>query len=562
MMNRRQLIRGAAGAAVAGAVGALRPTPAEAFAPPTVTPDDIVFRTQLLRRGTPAEVGLLADRVARVRADLSAYLEPTADHPTHPSYAGAVVLAAKDGVVVLREAVGKALRYASPSTELPAEQQLAATTATIYDLASMSKLFVCVTLMQLVERGRIDLDAPVASYLPEFAAGGKPTVTVRHLLTHTSGLPAFRPLYSEFPTPDARLAGALATPVTPATSPGSQYVYSDLGLIALGVIVERATGLTLDGAVHNAITGPLSMKDTGYRPDPKLKHRIAATEFEDYVGRGLVWGEVHDENAWSLGGVAGHAGLFSTVDDLAVFSQMLLNGGHYRGRRILREATVRQMLVNYNAHLEDRFPDSDRGLGFELNKHTYMGGLASPVTFGHTGFTGTSVVIDPLARTFLILLANRVHPTRDWGTNTAARRALGSDLADAIPVRPRFHGTPWRAERRDSATLTLTATLPGPAHGRASFFIWFDTETHYDTAFVETGDGATWTVLDTFNGYGARRWLPVSVDLPPGATQLRWRYVTDGSAQGRGVYVDHVTVAGRPLAERDFTADGWFPSRT
>jgi CubicO group peptidase (beta-lactamase class C family) len=561
-MNRRQLIGGAAGAAISGVAGALVPSPAAASGTGTVTPDDIVFQSRLLRRGTPAEAGLLPDRVARVRADLVAYLSPTADHPAHPSYPGAAVLAAKDGVVVLREAVGKAVRYASPTAELPAEQQIAATPRTVYDIASMSKLFTTVTLMRLVERGLVDLDAPVASYLPEFAAGGKDAVTVRHLLTHTSGLPAFRPLYSDFPTPGTRLAGALTTPVTAGSSPGAQYVYSDLGLIALGVLVERRTGLALDEAVQAAVTGPLSMKDTGYRPRPELKPRIAATELEDYVGRGMVRGEVHDENAWSLGGVAGHAGVFSTVDDLAVFAQMLLNGGHYRGRRILRAATIRRMLVNYNAHLEDRYPDSDRGLGFELNKHGYMGAMASPVTFGHTGFTGTSLVIDPLAHTFLILLTNRVHPTRDWGTNTAARRALGSDFAEAIPVRPRSKSTPWRTERRDGVTLTLTATLPRPTAGRVGFLIWYDTETHYDTATFETGDGTTWTVAATFNGYGGRRWLPVSVDLPRDTTQLRWRYTTDGSAQGRGVYIDHVTVGRWLLAERDFTADGWFPSRT
>ena len=220
--------------------------------------------------------------------------------------------------------------------------------------------------------------------------------------------------------------------MTAGTAPGDQYVYSDLGPIALGVLVERTTGLALDAVVHHAITGPLSMRDTGYRPDPALKARIAATEYEDDVGRGLVWGEVHDENAWSLGGVAGHAGLFSTVDDLAVFAQMLLNGGDYAGRRILRESTIRTALVNGNAHLEDRFPNSGRGLGFELGTQSSMGGLASPVTFGHTGFTGTSIVIDPLAHTFLILLANRVHPSRDWGTNTASRQALGNALAEAI----------------------------------------------------------------------------------------------------------------------------------
>jgi hypothetical protein len=136
---------------------------------------------------------------------------------------------------------------------------------------------------------------------------------------------------------------------------------------------------------------------------------------------------------------------------------------------------------------------------------------------------------------------------------------MGSDLAEAIPVRPLFHGTPWRAARRDSATATLTA----PASGRVEFFIWYDTEPHYDTVFVESSpDGATWTAATSFNGYGGRRWRPITLDLPAGAAWLRWRYVTDVSAAGRGVYVDHVRVAGRTLPPSAFTADGWFPSRT
>jgi len=218
-----------------------------------------------------------------------------------------------------------------------------------------------------------------------------------------------------------------------------------------------------------------------------------------------------------------------------------------------------------------RLPDGSGCRGYGLDVDTAYSScrgerFAVGTTFGHTGFTGTSIVIDPLAHTFLILLTNRVHPSRDWGTNTASRRALGSDLADAIPVRPMFHGTPWRAERHDSATATLTAQLPAPAD-RVTFVIWYDTETHYDTAYFETSaDGVAWTVAATFNGYGGRRWLPVAADVPPGTTQLRWRYVTDGSAQGRGVYVDHVSIfdgtAGRLLSEHDFTADGWYPSRT
>jgi CubicO group peptidase (beta-lactamase class C family) len=568
-VKRRQVIRYAAGAVAAGLAGPLfssaaRAEPATTSTIPTVppvTPDDIVFEPRRLRPGRPAEVGLLPEPVAQIRVDLEAYLRPTSDHLNYPSYAGAAVLAAKDGVVVLRAAAGKAVRYASPTVELPADQQIAATTDTIFDLASVTKLFTAVTLMQLVEKGLVDLDAPVASYVPEF---GKPTVTVRHLLTHTSGLPGMVDLYIEFPTPETRLAGALAMPVTPGTSPGAQYVYADLGFIALGVLIERKTGLRLDKAVHTAIIEPLSMKDTSYRPGPELRPRIAATEFQDYVGRGMVWGEVHDEDAWSLGGIAGHAGLFSTVDDMAVFCQMLLNGGQYRGRRILREKTIRQMLVNYNAHLEALYPDSDRGLGFELAKTWYMGGMASPVTFGHTGFTGTSLVIDPLSHTFLILLANRVHPTRAWGTNTAARRALATDLADATPVRPLFGGMAWRAGRRNGATVTLTAALTQPATGRASHFIWYDTETRYDTVYFETSPdgGANWTPVASFSGYGGRRWLPVSTDLAAGTTHLRWRYVVDGASQGRGVYVDHVAVSGHPLADSAFTADGWYLSQT
>jgi hypothetical protein len=294
---------------------------------------------------------------------------------------------------------------------------------------------------------------------------------------------------------------------------------------------------------------------------------------------------VHDENAWSLGGVSGHAGVFSTVDDLAVLCQMLLGGGTYRGRRILREATVRAALVNYNAPLEQRFPDSDRGLGFELNKHTYMDAMASPVSFGHTGFTGTSVVVDPLTHSFLIILSNRVHPDRNWGTNTVARRALARSFADAHPVRPPLGAAAWQAVRRDSATATLTAPLRAPASASAvaTFRFRYDTEARYDTARVETSaDGSTWvpaaltlragghrfTAAGVLSGYGGRRWWHVTTPLPAGTAFVRWAYTTDTGAQGRGVHTDHVLVvdphapsgvlfAGNGDDASRFVADGW-----
>ncbi|MFI6258425.1 serine hydrolase [Micromonospora zamorensis] len=572
------------------ATGAAAATPSSG--PPTVTPADIQFRHDTLRRGSARQVGLLPDQVDRMPADLAAYLQPTPDHPGYPAYAGAVVLAAKDGVIVQHAAVGSAVKYSAVGpppdlvgVELPADQQIPTRRDTIFDLASVSKLFTTIVAMQQVERGRVELDTPVARYVPEFAAGGKATVTVRMLLTHTSGLPAFTPLWSRYPTPAERFAAALATPLATGATPGGQYVYSDLGLIALGVLLERVTGRPLADLVRDGVTGPLGMTDTGYNPGPQRRSRIAATEYQPYAGRGMVWGEVHDENAWSLGGVAGHAGVFSTAADLAVLCQSLLNGGEYRGRRILRSETVRAMLVNYNAPLESAYPESDRGLGFELNKHWYMMGLSSPVAFGHTGFTGTSIVIDPLSHSFVVMLSNRVHPDRGWGSNNVARRALARDLAEALPVRPQS-ASAWRADPRDSATSTLTAPLRRPGRGgTASFLLWYDTEPRFDSARFEvsTDGGQTWAPATmqlrdaarrwsadgTVTGYGGRVWWQVMVALPDQATHLRFSSSTDGSGQGRGVYVDRVVAADRhgvlfsgegPDAPR-FVADGWSPAR-
>lgn len=528
--------------------------------PPAVTPAEIDFRHDVLRPGTARQAGLIPDTINSMRGVAESYV-------TDRVYPGAVVLAARKGIVVQRFAVGDAVRYAAPATELPPGQRIPARVGTRYDLASISKLFTTIVVLQQVETGRVVLDAPVARYLPEFAAGGKATVTVRHLLTHTSGLPAFLPLYRTHPTPETRLAAALTTPVTAGSAPGGQYVYSDLGLIALGALVERVTGTGLAEAVRDGITGPLSMRDTGYQPGPELRERIAATEYQPWAGRGLVWGEVHDENAWGLGGVAGHAGIFSTADDLAILCQTLLNGGVYQGRRVLTEAMVRNALVADTEH---------RGLGFELAKHSYMDAMASPVTFGHTGFTGTSVVIDPLTHSFLILLSNRVHPDRAWGTNDVARRALARTFADAHPV---VGSGVWRADRRDNSVVTLTAPLRRAARtgAVASFRLWYDTEPRYDLAQVTASadGGTTWTPVPLtlrsrhvsftstgeLTGYGGRRWWQVTARLPAGSTEVRWSYRTDGSAQGRGVFVDRVVAAdarGRLFAgDERLVAAGW-----
>ncbi|MEU7904908.1 serine hydrolase [Actinoplanes sp. NPDC049118] len=562
---------------------AARPVTAEPAQAPAVTPADIRFRRDVLRTGTARQAGLLPGPVAALPGTAASYLEPTPDHPGHPAYAGATVLAAHHGVVISRFAVGDAVRYTAGAggiVELPPGRRVPARTDTVWDLASISKLFTTIVVLQQVEAGRVDLDAPVADHVAEFAAGGKEQVTVRHLLTHTSGLPAFLPFYSRYDTPDQRFAAALATPVTAGSAPGRQYVYSDIGLIALGVLIQRVTGESLADAVRAGVTGPLGMRDTGYNPGPGQRNRTAATEYQPDVNRGVVRGEVHDENAWSLGGAAGHAGVFSTADDLAVLCQTLLDGGTYRGRRILSRPMVRQALVDYNADLRQRYPESARGLGFELAKHWYMDGMTSPVTFGHTGFTGTSIVIDPLDQSFLILLSNRVHPDRAWGNNNVARRALARTFAAAHPIHTPAGGAPWRAGTRDGAVMTLTAPLRRPAgeRARASFRFWYDTQPVRDTAAVESSaDGVTWVPLPatlragrerftgdgTYTGFGARHWWLAGADVPAGTTRLRFSYRTDADSQGRGVLIDRLRVfePGAILVDGTTTlaADGWNP---
>ena len=536
-----------------------------------VSAESLHFQHHLLRAGTAQQAQLLPGPLDQMSTDLRSFLGPS---PTHPQYAGGVVLASRHGVVAVHDAAGMALRYADMDTELPPGQQVPMRPDTIFDLASVTKTFTTIAVLQQVEAGRIDLDAPVATYLPAFAQNGKGDVTITHLLTHTAGLPAWLPLYSAYPTPAERLAAVLA--VAPIAEPGETYLYSDLSLITLGMVVEKVTGRTLDDVIADGITGPLRMTDTMFNPPASLKDRIAATEAEPWAGRAMIRGEVHDENAWSLGGVAGHAGLFSTAHDLAILARTLLNGGRYGHTRILREDTVREMLVNRNA----RFPGDSHGLGFELDQRWYMDGLSSPVTFGHTGFTGTSIVIDPLSDSFVILLTNRVHPTRDWGSNNPARRAVARDLARALAVHPIEGSEAWFSGIGDARTVTLSA--PAASGGALSFGLWYDTEDGSDIVGLEasTDGGSTWSRVPfsmrtgpvqtdtdgTVSGFGGRRWHRATATLPSAEPSVdgvlvRWRYASDSLYQGRGVYVDDVRVDGRTVPDSAFTATGWQPSR-
>jgi serine-type D-Ala-D-Ala carboxypeptidase len=292
---------------------------------------------------------------------------------------------------------------------------------TLWDMASLTKVVgMTSAMMQLTEAGKVDLDAPVQRYIPEFRGPNKERVTVRHLLTHSSGLPAWRPLYKETTSPEAARALAVATALD--TLPGVGMVYSDLGAIILGLIVERVSGERLDEYLARYVFGPLGMTSTQYRPGTALLPRIAPTEYDPWRQRHLR-GEVHDENAFALGGISGHAGLFSTGYDVARLTRMYLNGGTLDGVRIARSETIRRFTTVQDSTF------SNRALGWETpNGANSAGRLMKRPAFGHTGFTGTSIWVDPSRDLFVILLTNRVNPTRQNLRIGGVRTAL----ADAV----------------------------------------------------------------------------------------------------------------------------------
>ncbi|MEU4261695.1 serine hydrolase domain-containing protein [Streptomyces argenteolus] len=522
-----------------------------------------------LRRGSAARAGLLEEPLDRLVSDAEKYL---AGSPAHPWYAGAVLLAGRGGTVALHRPIGKAVRYAAydektdTGVEFPADQQIAMAEDTVFDLASVSKLFTSILAVQQIERGRLDLEAAVASYLPDFAGGGKQHITIRQLLTHTSGFRSWIPLFKE-PTREGKLR--LLWDEVPASAPGTKYLYSDLNLISLQLVLEKLTGRTQDVLLREEITAPLGMQRTRYNPPASWKPKIAATEDARLpwsgLERGLVWGEVHDENAYSLDGVAGHAGVFSCAWDLAVLARTLLNGGVYGRSRILSEDSVELLFTDFNT----AFPGDEHGLGFELYQHWYMGAMATPRTAGHTGFTGTSLVIDPTTDSFLIILGNSVHPVRSWRSGSAPRVAAANRMARAVPVRPARGGTAWFSgmESAATATLALPALRPVSAHPVLSCALWWDTEPASDSLSLEASSdsGATWQPVPfttvpahgtrppqdqahpagSVSGWSGRVWHRLDADLAAWRgteLRLRWRYTTDRLYVGRGAYVDGLRV--------------------
>jgi CubicO group peptidase (beta-lactamase class C family) len=312
----------------------------------------------------------------------------------------------------------------------------AVTDSTLFDLASITKVVATTTAaMILEEEGRLDLDRTVASYLPEITDSTKQGITVRMLLTHRGGLEAFAPLYRTHRGRQQYLEQINLRPLR--STPGTQMVYSDWDLILLQLIIERITGQELDAFVRARIFAPLGMRETGFRPAVP-RDRIAATERDSARG-GLIWGEVHDPNAWAIGGVAGHAGLFGSARDLAVFAQMLLNGGEYGSVRILRPQTIARWTAPQG-------PGSSRALGWDTpSGESSAGRFFSTRSFGHTGYTGTSMWVDPERGLFVILLTTRVNPTSENQKQAPLRRAVADAVQNAILDAPLVD---WEARRK------------------------------------------------------------------------------------------------------------------
>ncbi len=445
---------------------------------------------------------------------------------------GAVTFIARAGKIVKHDAYGYSAKYTDGKfTEM--ENPIPMENETIFDLASISKIFTATAVMILFEKGLFNLDDPVAKHIPEFAANGKENVTIRQLLTHTSGFVSWIPLYSKGNSREDRLKLVLNQPLKNA--PGTTYEYSDLNMITLGMLVEHLSGQRQDEFVREHITEPLGMRDTMYNPPASLKNRIAATEYQSTPNRGLVWGEVHDENAWSLDGVAGHAGVFSTANDLAKLAHIFINEGKYGGKRILKLETVQLLLQNQN----EAFSGNDHGLGWELGQGWYMDALSEGTySFGHTGYTGTSIVVSPNNKTVSILLTNRVHPSRNMGSMNQTRRLFARNVADSIPVSIPGKSDAWFAGYGDKLNRVMETDLQLSKDTALTFFTWHMIENVWDIGSVEIFRDGSWHQLAQLTGT-SNGWEKKELDIPSDSTKLRFVYRTDSSTNSRGWYIQN-----------------------
>ena len=379
-----------------------------------------------IKRIRPNEISVNVDETKQM------LLEAVADS----AFPGGVILAAKNGDIFLHKAFG----YHTYSKKKPVMR------GNIYDLASITKVVATTSaLMKLIDEKKLSLDDKVITYLPEFIGkqkmffDQKSKVTIRHLITHTSGLPPFKKYFLMDGNIQTKIDSIMNT--EPEIPLNQKMIYSDIGLIVLGKIIESVSQSSLDEYVDSVVFKPLGMKTTFYNPPIEKIKRIIPTEYSSLYGETII-GYVHDENAKSIGGIAGHAGLFSTASDLSIFSQMMLNGGIYGWKRIFKSQSVTNFTKRANT-----IEGSSRALGWDTPSGQSSGGVyLSASSFGHTGFTGTSLWIDPENQIFVILLTNAVHPNRNYKNPNYFdwRQKIHSSVYEELGFSEKRNDLEWR----------------------------------------------------------------------------------------------------------------------
>ena len=422
----------------------------------------VLYATRALPQSHGENVSVSRERLAAIDEAVAASIAKR-------ELPGAVVLVGRRGEIVWRKAYGD--RAVEPSRE-------AMTTDTVFDLASLTKVVATATsIMLLIERGKVRLSDPLSTFIPEIKGDGRERITIELLLTHRAGYAPDFNLKERWIGYDEAIKRLINEPLR--SPPGARFVYSDIGYVALGEVVRRASGMPLDQFARLNIFEPLGMRNTSFHPPANINTRVAPTEKrrgqQSYLGDspeannpdGDRWlrGEVHDPTAFRMNGVAGHAGLFSTADDLAIYCQMILNGGSYKKARILNPLSVAEMT-------EPRLVSETgwtRGLGWDMNTSfsTNRGDLFGLGSFGHTGFTGTSIWIDPATEMFVVFLSNRVHPDGKGDVGALRGRvasiAAGSITDLAVAARRTLEQTNYFDQlRRDLARFTASANRDGP----------------------------------------------------------------------------------------------------
>lgn len=397
------------------------------FAIFVIVPDRAVLSAPpKLTVATPESAGMKSQALAAIDAEVEKEISAK-------KLPGAVILIGRQGSVVFLKAYGN--KQVEPET-------VPMTVDTVFDMASVTKPVATATsVMILVERGKLRIGDCVARHIPEFAANGKEGITVEQLLVHQSGLIADNALADYADGPEKAMERVLA--LKPATEPGTNFKYSDMNFVVLGELVKRLTGKSVHEFSTENVFGPLGMTETGYVPREELRTRAAPTEKRDGE---WMRGEVHDPRAYKLGGVAGHAGLFSTAADLAVYAQMMINRGSYGGVRILRPRTVDLMTRGVPVSAGMRGLGWDMLTGYSINRGQGM----SPSAYGHGGFTGTGLWIDPELELFVIFLSNRVHPNGKGLVNPLIGR-IGTIAVGAIENPPEFASRPSTQARNAGA---------------------------------------------------------------------------------------------------------------